>query len=96
MLYWQQKPVKFKYQYKIQGTTKTVTFILIGDVSFTSYLVAADLNPNNLSIDKTYMLTKVWSKTFNRSTTIFTSVDTNISISTIVKYSAHIIHQIHS
>jgi hypothetical protein len=42
------------------------------------------------------MLTKVWSKTFNRSTTIFTSVDTNISISTIVKYSAHIIHQIHS
>ncbi|CAF3485756.1 unnamed protein product [Rotaria socialis] len=69
------------YEYEVQNTTKTTTFVLIGDATCTSYLMINDLKPDTICTEKTYVLTKVRSKKFNGSIILSTTIDTNISIS---------------
>ncbi|CAF3475451.1 unnamed protein product [Rotaria socialis] len=69
------------YEYEVQNTTKTTTFVLIGDANCTSYLMINDLKPDTICTEKTYVLTKVRSKKFNGSIILSTTIDTNISIS---------------
>ncbi|CAF1401513.1 unnamed protein product [Rotaria sordida] len=65
-----------------QGITRTSTFILVGDETGTCYLLAINLLPTEIEIEKTYDATKIRRKSLNGSYVLSTTVDTSISLST--------------
>jgi hypothetical protein len=67
-----------------QDIVHTNTFILIGDETGTSYLVATDLDSNTILIDQSYNLTQVRRKMFNGVPILSTTINTNISPSMTV------------
>ncbi|CAF1184050.1 unnamed protein product [Rotaria sordida] len=75
--------IRPSYQHENQNMTKTATSILIGDTSSTDYLVVIDLKSDTIDMDKTYVTSEVKSKQFNGFTIMCTTIDTNISSSTI-------------
>ncbi|CAF1287221.1 unnamed protein product [Rotaria sordida] len=64
-----------------QGISRTSTFVLIGDQTGTTYLIATDLPSDILQVEKTYDITKVHKKIFNGSFLLSTTIDTHISSS---------------
>jgi hypothetical protein len=71
--------------FESQCISKTSTFVLIGDETGTTFLATIDLPTDLLKIEQTYDITKVRKKTINGSVILSTSIDTNISLSDIVK-----------
>ncbi len=71
-------------EFNNEGITHRTTFILIGDETGTTYLMATDLPPNTLEIEKTYNVTKIRKKMLNGSSILSTTIDTNISSSNSV------------
>jgi hypothetical protein len=67
-----------------QGVERTATFVLIGDQTGTTYLVGMDLPVDILNVQQVYDITKVRKKTFNGSSILSTTIDTRISLSTVV------------
>ncbi|CAF1331231.1 unnamed protein product [Rotaria sordida] len=67
-----------------QGISRTSTFVLIGDQTGTTYLIAIDLPPGILQVEKTYDITKVYKNFFNGSFLLSTTIDTHISSSNTV------------
>jgi hypothetical protein len=70
--------------FESQGITRTYTFVLIGDETGTTYLVAIDLPREALKEEYTYDITKVRRKSFNGTSILSTSIDTHISLSNSV------------
>ncbi|CAF4499705.1 unnamed protein product, partial [Rotaria magnacalcarata] len=67
--------------YTSQEIMKTSTFILIGDETTTSYLMAIDSLADTLEVEKTFDITQVRKKLFNGSFILTTTINTNISLS---------------
>jgi hypothetical protein len=70
--------------YNSQGVNRTAIFILIGDETTTTYLLAMDLSPETLKVQETYNITKVRKRIINGSTILCTTIDSHISLSNLV------------
>ena len=68
-----------------QGIIRTSTFVLIGDQTGTTYLIAMDLPADILKVENTFDITKLRKKNFNGSNLLSTTIDTRISLSNLVK-----------
>lgn len=70
--------------YNNHGTSRTSTFILIGDQSGTAYLAATDLKQDKIKPEKSYTITNIRKKVFNGSFILSTTIDTDIQLSDVV------------
>jgi hypothetical protein len=71
-------------QYNDNGLQKTLSFILIGDDSTTTYLMMIDPKPDVVQLEKVYEISKIKKKTINGSMILSTTIDTSIQLSNVV------------
>ena len=71
-------------QFESRDVHRTSTFVLIGDQTITTYLVAVDLPEQSLLCENTYDFTKIRRKDFNGSYILTTTIETSITKSSFV------------